>query len=166
MGYASAAAAGFGNWGSVVATVCRVWVAAVFLRGAGAVFVCGADGLDEITTTARTNVASLENGAVETFEIVPEDVGLERVQFEELIGGDATENADALAAVLNGEKGAYRDIALFNAAAALMVAGRADDLRTGIVLAQRSIDSGEAKRRLQRLIAVSKSLSRGHGLKA
>ena len=117
--------------------------------------VHGSDGLDEITTSGPTSVAALEGGKVRTFEITPEEVGLSKVKPEALRGGEAEENASALKAVLEGKKNPYRDVAVFNAAAALVVAGIADDLKGGVALAQRSIDSGEAEGRLDRLIAVS-----------
>jgi len=117
--------------------------------------VHGSDGLDEITTAGPTSVASLENGTVRAFEISPEDVGLPKTDPKRLLGGDADANAAALLSVLKGEKSAYRDVALFNAAAALVVAGRAKDLAGGMTLARTSIDSGEAEGRLDRLIAVS-----------
>jgi len=120
-----------------------------------AIVVHGADGLDEITTAGPTSVASLENGMVRTFEITPEDVGLPKADPKRLLGGDADANAAALLAVLKGEKSPYRDVAMFNAAAALIVAGRAKDLSEGMALARTSVDSGEAEGRLDRLIAVS-----------
>ena len=117
--------------------------------------VHGSDGLDEITTAGATHVAALENGVVRTFEITPEDVGLERIKPEALRGGEAKENALALSDVLKGKKGAFRDVAMLNAAAGLVVAGHAKELKQGLALAQTSIDSGEAASRLQRLIAIS-----------
>jgi anthranilate phosphoribosyltransferase len=124
--------------------------------GSEAVWVVhGSDGLDEITTSGATYVAALENGAVRTFEITPEEVGLPRVKAEALRGGDAKENAQALADVLRGKKSAFRDVAVFNAAAGLIVAGRAKELKAAVALAEKSIDSGEADARLQRLIKVS-----------
>ena len=121
----------------------RVWV------------VHGSDGLDEITTAGATYVAALENGAVRSFEVTPEEVGLARVKPEALRGGDANENAQALNDVLKGKKGAFRDVAVLNAAAGLIVAGRAKDLKAGIALAEKSVDSGEAEGRLDRLITIS-----------
>jgi anthranilate phosphoribosyltransferase len=117
--------------------------------------VHGSDGLDEITTAGATHVAALENGVVRTFEITPEQVGLERVKPEALRGGEAKENAQALSGVLKGEKSAFRDVAVLNAAAGLMVAGRARELKQAVALAQASIDTGEAASRLQRLVASS-----------
>src|SRR6266704_5074749 len=117
--------------------------------------VHGSDGLDEVTSAGPTHVAALENGAVRTFEIAPEDVGVARAMPDMLRGGDADQNARALLDVLKGKQGAFRDVALMNAAAGLIVAGRAKDLKQGFALAVKSIDSGEAEGRLDRLIAVS-----------
>jgi len=117
--------------------------------------VHGSDGLDEITTAGTTYVAALEQGQVRTFEITPEEAGLQRVKPDALRGGGARENAQALSEVLKGAKGALRDVAVLNAAAGLIVAGRAKDLKTAVALAQKSIDSGEAEGRLQRLVSVS-----------
>src|ERR1700682_372822 len=138
----------------------RQWVEplANVLRNLGserAYVVHGSDGLDEITTSGPTAVAALENGAVKSFEIAPEQVGLPRVKPEALRGGDADHNAKALMAVLKGQRGAFRDVAVLNAAAALVVAGKASDLKDGVALAQKSIDSGEAEGSLERLIVVS-----------
>jgi len=124
--------------------------------GAESIWVVhGSDGLDEITTTGPTAVAALENGAIRTFEISPKDVGLPLAKPEDLRGGDAVQNAEALLAVLKGEKTAFRDVAVLNAGAALVVAGKAKTLADGVALAQQAIDSGAAKARLDKLIAVS-----------
>ena len=120
-----------------------------------ALVVHGSDGLDEITTSGPTSVASLENGIVTTFEISPEDVGLARVKPEALRGADADTNAVALRRVLDGKAGPFRDVAAFNAGAALVVAGKAKDLKGGVELAAASIDSGKARAALDRLVAVS-----------
>jgi anthranilate phosphoribosyltransferase len=117
--------------------------------------VHGSDGLDEITTSGPTHVAALENDTVRTFEITPEEVGLQRVKPDALRGGDAKDNASALVEVLKGKIGAFREVAIFNAAAGLIVAGRAKDLKQAIALASQSVDSGEAHDRLERLIAIS-----------
>jgi anthranilate phosphoribosyltransferase len=121
--------------------------------------VHGSDGLDEITTAGSTSVAALENGQIRTFEITPEDAGLQRVKPEALGGGDAETNAKALLDVLKGKPGPFRDVAILNAAAALIVAGKAKDLKEGAALAAKSIDSGEAEGRLDRLIAVSNAVT-------
>jgi anthranilate phosphoribosyltransferase len=119
--------------------------------------VHGSDGLDEITLTGPTFVAALEKGEIRSFEVTPEEVGLKRVTGEALKGGDAAANALALRTVLDGLPSPYRDVALLNAAAALVVAGRAGDLKEGMALGRRSIDDGAAAERLKRLIAVSNS---------
>lgn len=127
------------------------------LKGLGAesVWVVHGDGLDEMTTTGATLVAALEDGEIRTFEISPEDVGLARAKPADLKGGDARQNARALKSVLAGEPGAYRDIALLNAAGALMVAGRVRTLSDGVKLAAKSIDEGRAMSALESLVAVS-----------
>lgn len=117
--------------------------------------VHGSDGLDEITTTGSTFVAELADGKVRTFEISPDELGLKRAAASDLKGGDAAANAAALRAVLEGMPGPFRDVALMNASAALVVAGKAAKLGEAIKLAAGSIDSGEAKKRLDRLVAVS-----------
>jgi anthranilate phosphoribosyltransferase len=117
--------------------------------------VHGSDGLDEITTAGPTSVAALENGAVRTFEITPDEVGLATAPPEALRGGNAEENADALTGVLEGKESCYRDVAIFNAAAGLVVAGRVKDLKEGVARARKSIDSGDAGRCLDRLKAAS-----------
>ena len=117
--------------------------------------VHGADGLDEITTTTTTHVAELINGEIRTFDISPDIAGLPFAEVNDLKGGDAEHNAAALRAVLNGEASAFRDIVLLNAAAALMVADKADDLRSGVSIAADAIDNGAAKATLERLIAVT-----------
>jgi anthranilate phosphoribosyltransferase len=121
----------------------RVWV------------VHGSDGLDEITTAGPTSVVALENGLVRSFEIAPEDVGFKQSKPEVLRGGDAEANAATFKTVLSGQDGPLRDVILLNAAAALVVAERAKDLQEGVALAGKSLTSGEAQRRLDRLIAVS-----------
>ncbi len=117
--------------------------------------VHGSDGLDEITIAGPTHVAALDRGEVHSFTITPEDVGLATVKPEALRGGDAKENAQALLDVLKGKKGPYRDVAILNAAAGLIVAARAKDLTHAVALATKSVDSGEAEGRLDRLISVS-----------
>src|SRR5262249_42074634 len=102
--------------------------------------VHGSDGLDEITISGPSYVAALENGAVRTFEIAPEDAGFARANPDSLRGGDAQENAQALLGVLKGKTGPYRDVSLLNAAAALVVAGLAQDIKQGVALATKSVD--------------------------
>ncbi len=123
--------------------------------GSESVWVVHGDGLDEMTTTGTTTVAALEDGKIRTFELTPEDAGLPRADPAQLKGGDGAQNAKALRAVLEGEKNAYRDIALLNAAGALVVAGKAADLKQGVALAAESIDSGRALATLEKLVEVS-----------
>src|ERR1700750_364903 len=124
--------------------------------GAEAVWVVhGSDGLDEITTAGVTHVAALENGAVRTFEVTPEEAGLGRVGGDAFKSGAADGNAIALRGVLDGKASAYRDVALLNAAAALIVAGKAKSLSDGVAIGKQSLDSGAAAARLKHLIAVS-----------
>jgi len=122
--------------------------------------VHGRDGLDEVTTTDDTFVAALENGEVATRRISPEDANLPRATLDDIKGGAAAENADAIRRLLEGEPGPYRDIVVLNAAAALVVADRAADLRQGAGMAAKVIDSGAARHVLQRLIAVSNGAPR------
>ena len=117
--------------------------------------VHGSDGLDEITTTGPTEIVSLENGEISHGVITPEEVGLRVATPDDLKGGDAAHNAVALRAVLEGEKTPYRDIALLNAGAALLVAGRVRTLDDGVALARESVDQGKALATLNRLVEVS-----------
>jgi anthranilate phosphoribosyltransferase len=117
--------------------------------------VHGADGLDELSTTGPSHVAELCAGAVRTFEVTPEQAGLPRATPEDLKGADATTNADALRALLDGVRGPYRDIVLLNSAAALIVAGVAEDLGAGAARAIEAIDSGAAKAVLGALVAIT-----------
>jgi anthranilate phosphoribosyltransferase len=124
--------------------------------GADSVWVVhGSDGLDEITLTGPTFVSALEGGTIRSFEVTPEEAGLPRANGDALKGGDADANAAALSGVLEGKPGAYRDVALLNAAATLVVAGRAKDLKEGVAIGAKSLDSGAAAERLARLINVS-----------
>ena len=117
--------------------------------------VHGSDGLDEITTTGPTRVAELKDGNVSSFEVRPEDAGLPRATLADLKGGDATANAAAIREVLAGEPGAFRDIVLLNAGAALIVGGKAATLREAAERAARSLDTGAAARALDKLVAVT-----------
>lgn len=117
--------------------------------------VHGHDGLDELTTTGATDVAEVKGGRVELFEISPADAGLPPAKLSDLKGGDAQTNASAIRAVLAGETGPFRDIVLLNAAAALIVGGKASNLTEGVAIAAQSIETGAAAHALERLIAVS-----------
>lgn len=117
--------------------------------------VHGGDGLDELTTTGLSHVVEYRDGAVSAFEITPNDAGLPEARPEDLKGGTPEENATALRAVLDGQPGPYRDIVVYNAAAALVVADKASDLREGAKIAAESIDSGKARNALARLVAIA-----------
>jgi anthranilate phosphoribosyltransferase len=117
--------------------------------------VHGSDGIDEITTTGPTHVVELNGGQVRRFKIAPEDAGLPRAAADDLKGGDAEANAAAIRAMVGGQHGPYRDIVLLNAGAALVVAGKAVDLRTGATTAAQAIDGGRAKQALERLVAIT-----------
>ena len=124
--------------------------------GAESIWVVhGSDGLDEITLSGPTAVSALERGTIRNFEVVPEDAGLSRTNGDALKGGDAEANAIALRSVLEGKPGAFRDVALLNAAAAFIVAGKVKDLKEGVALGVKALDSGAALDRLKRLVAVS-----------
>ncbi|WP_448187409.1 anthranilate phosphoribosyltransferase [Azospirillum sp. sgz301742] len=123
--------------------------------GSDVAWVVHGQGLDEITTTGSTKVAQLKDGDVTVFEVTPQDAGLSAASSEALKGGDAHENAAAMRALLDGAPGAYRDIVLLNAAAALIVGGKVDDLKSGVNLARQAIDSGGARTVLQRLVSIT-----------
>ncbi len=117
--------------------------------------VHGADGLDEMTTTGPSFVAELKEGKIETFQVTPEDAGLSPARPEDLKGGDAEHNARALKAVLDGGPGPYRDVVVYNAAGALIVAGKAKDLKQGAALAAAAIDDGKARAALDKMVAIT-----------
>ena len=125
----------------------RVWV------------VYGRDGLDELTTTGPSFVTELNHGQIRSFEITPEAAGLPLAKPRDLLGADAKNNAKAIIALVDGQPGAYRDIVLLNAAAALVVAERADDLKDGVRIAAEAIDSGEARITLDKLIEITNRAS-------
>src|SRR6202790_2826661 len=116
-----------------------------------ALVVHGLDGLDEITITCPTRVAEVREGSVRSYEVEPEEFGMARATLQEISGGDATENAAIIRAILGGEQSPRRDVVLLNAAAALVAAGRADRIADAIPLAARSIDSGAAAGKLEAL---------------
>jgi anthranilate phosphoribosyltransferase len=117
--------------------------------------VHGSDGLDEITTTGTTEVVALEDGRIRRFAIDPRELGIALARPEDLKGGDPADNAAALQAVLDGARTPYRDVAVLNAAAALVVAEAVADLREGVERAAAAVDRGAAKGALERLVAVS-----------
>ena len=121
--------------------------------------VHGLDGHDEISITGPTKIARLAQGRITHETITPEDMGMERARNEDIQGGDPEQNAAIVSAVLEGEKGARRNIVLLNAAAAIVAAGAAETMEEGIVAASRSIDSGRAMEKLQNLIEAGKNFA-------
>jgi anthranilate phosphoribosyltransferase len=123
--------------------------------GSQTVWVVHGDGLDEITTTGITQVTALEDGKIRSFELSPKDFGVQPATLADLKGGDGLANAAALRAVLGGARNAYRDISLCNAAASLVIAGKAETIAAGMTMATLSLESGQAAAALDRLVAVS-----------
>ncbi|WP_312813474.1 anthranilate phosphoribosyltransferase [Brevundimonas sp.] len=123
--------------------------------GAKRAWTVNGQGLDELTTTGPTDVAEWKDGTVTRFTITPEDAGLPRATLADIQGGDAEVNAAALRALLNGEKGPYRDIVLMNAAAALVVSDKAETLKQGAEIAATVIDDGRALAALDALVRAS-----------
>jgi len=123
--------------------------------------VHGHDGLDELTTTGPSSVAELRDGEVRLFEVSPADAGLATASPADLKGGTPEDNATAMRVMLRGALGPFRDIVLYNAAAALMVADKADDLRDGVARAATAIDEGAAWATLEKLIAITNTGSPG-----
>jgi len=117
-----------------------------------AMVVHGLDGLDEITITGPTRVAEVREGSVRTYEVTPEEFGIERAPIEDICGGDAAVNATIIREILGGKKSPKRDVVLLNAAAALVAAGRADHVAEALPLAARSIDSGAAAEKLEAMV--------------
>lgn len=121
--------------------------------------VHGADGLDEITITGPTTVFQVEDGRVQKGRWTPADFGMDTASLEDLKGGDPEENANIVRSVLEGEPGPRRDIVIANAAAALLVAGRASDLKSAVSIGAESIDTGAARRKLEQVIEFAASLA-------
>ncbi|WBU54249.1 anthranilate phosphoribosyltransferase [Paracoccus sp. SCSIO 75233] len=113
--------------------------------------VHGSDGTDELAISGDSYVVEMKDGEIREFTVAPEDAGLKRHDFAQIVGGDAAHNAAAMREILDGAQNAYRDAVLLNAAASLVVAGRAGDLREGAVIAAESIDTGAAKAKLTAL---------------
>jgi anthranilate phosphoribosyltransferase len=123
--------------------------------GAEHAWVVHGSGIDELTTAGTTTVAEFRAGKVVEFDVAPEDAGLKPARIEELKGGEPAHNAALMRDLLGGGHGPLRDIVLLNSAAALVVAGRADNLREGAELAAHSIDSGAARAVLDKLVAMT-----------
>lgn len=138
-----------------------VYPMAAVLKNLGidsAMVVHGAGGIDEFSLAGENKVAYLRNGQIEEFYIGPEEVGLQRADLKELIGGTAEKNREITLAILKGERGAKRDVVLFNAAAAFLVSGLVDSWAQGIELAAEMIDSGRTLKKLEEMIEFTNSL--------
>jgi len=123
-----------------------------------AMVIHGEDGLDEISISDATKVSRFKDGRVENFFVAPEDFGIRRKEIDLIRGGNKEENAIITLSILKGERGPKRDIVLMNSAAALMVAGKAEDFRTALLIAADAIDSGVASEKLEEVKKVSNSL--------
>lgn len=123
--------------------------------------VHGSDGTDEISIAGTTQVVALDGGVLSSFEVHPEEAGLPVHPFEAIVGGTPAQNAAQLRALLEGEASAYRDAVLLNAAAALLIAGRVEDLKSGVARAAQSIDSKEALRKIEALAAFTQKAAAG-----
>jgi anthranilate phosphoribosyltransferase len=138
---------------------------ALVLQGLGCrhvLVVHGEDGLDEITTTAKTRVGELQDGSIKTYAIGPEEFGLPGAKMESLKGGTVKENAAILRRVLSGAPGSQRDVVLVNAAAVLLAGDHVKTLKQGVALANEIIDSGRAAEKLEQLIKLSQSFAQEH----
>lgn len=139
----------------------RVAQALGALGSRAAYVVAGADGMDEFSTTGVNKVSRLDNGSVSTFALDALELGLPRARLVDLLGGSLAENVRIARAILDGEPGPRRDIVLLNAAVTLLVAGRTSDLGEALHLAASSIDSGQARRKLEDLVAYTRQVSQG-----
>lgn len=133
--------------------------ALVGLGSERAMVVAAEDGVDELSISARTRVVEVADGGTEEWFVEPGELGLAAAELEEVAGGTPEENAASSRAVLAGETGPRRDLVLLNAGAAIYVGGRAESLAEGVEVAAESIDSGEARRLLERLIAATADLA-------
>ncbi|MBA4489513.1 anthranilate phosphoribosyltransferase [Paracoccus sp. S1E-3] len=141
--------------GTFDATWCRPMAETLRELGSTHVWLIhGSDGTDELAISGDSFVVEMKDGQIREFTVTPEDAGLPRHDFDQIVGGDAAHNAAAAREILDGAKNAYRDAVILNAAAALLVAGRVTDLREGAALATQSLDSGAAKAKLAALAAI------------
>ena len=125
-------------------------------RGAA---VCGASRLDELTTTGTNKVCEINNGKLETYTADAEEYGLKRAELSDIIGGTPEDNAQITKDILDGVKGAKRDIVVLNAGMSLYLAGKSESIKDGIALAQEIIDSGKAKAKLEEFIKTTNEIA-------
>jgi anthranilate phosphoribosyltransferase len=121
--------------------------------------VHGSDGLDEITISGESKISEVRGGEVRTYYVTPEDFGISRAPISAIQGGDARQNAEIIREILSGKGGTREDVVLLNAAAGLVVGGKAAVLRDGIQLARESIQSGSALSCLQKLVSLTHDLT-------
>jgi anthranilate phosphoribosyltransferase len=126
-----------------------------------AMVVHGNDGLDEISMSAPTTMCEVKNGWLRTYEIMPEQFGFKRCEKSELAGGTPEENTVILRSVLGGEKGAKRDAAVLNSAAAMYISGKYDSIQNAIKIAEETINSGKAMNKLDEFIRCSNESQEG-----
>ncbi len=117
--------------------------------------VHGDGGLDEISLSGETTIGDVRRDVVQMYQVTPEDFGLERAPLDAITGGDAARNAEIIRAIFSGERGPRHDIVVANSAAAIVASGRANDFLEGAQLAATAIDSGEAMKKLDALIAFT-----------
>jgi len=128
------------------------------LGAVDAMVIHGKDGLDEISISDATKVSRFKDGEVQSFSIMPEDFGIVRSDIDSIRGGNKEDNASIVLSILNGERGPKRDIVLMNSAAALIVAGKAEDFTTALAIAAEVVDSGKVLRKLEEIKTVSNLL--------
>jgi anthranilate phosphoribosyltransferase len=124
-----------------------------------ALVVSSLDGLDEMSTSGTTRVVEVDGGELRRYELAPEDVGLARVDYEDVAGGPPAHNADVARRILAGEPGPARELAVLNAGAAVFVSGRVDTIEEGVRAAEAAVDSGAAAGALERLAALTRELA-------
>ena len=136
--------------------LCPTYAEAVQELGVKRAMIVNSKGLDEISVCDNTDVYEVTSGSIDRYEIIPEDLGIQRWKRKELLGGDAATNAKILKAALSGEKGAPRDAIALTAAAVFKIAGKAADLREGLDIAYSTIDSGKATRKRKQIVSWSR----------
>jgi anthranilate phosphoribosyltransferase len=136
-------------------TLCETMANVLNILGTNRAFVVHGSGLDEISNLGSTTIAELSNGNVETYSLTPEELGFGKASISDIAGGTPQENAADIVSILQGAQGAKRDIIVMNAAAALVVGGKASELKDGAELAQQTIDDGAALDKLKNFVDIA-----------
>lgn len=136
-------------------SLCEPVASVLSILGTRRALVVHGSGMDEISNTDRTQIAELQNGRITRYTVTPEELGVRRALMGEIAGGTPEENARDIVEVLKGKKGAKRDIIAINAGAALLVGGKAENLVSGIAIANESIDSGTALNKLKDFVSTA-----------